>query len=341
MRKRLFLIFLCVALLMIIPGCSSLKSDKIIMKFGHTLSPTHSIQLSAEYFAKRMEELTDGRVEVQIFPSGQLGGEREQLESLMAGGHDFHMGTQAPLINWTPEFAVLDLPYLINSEQEADLLLNGKVGKALLDLLPDYGLYGLGWAENGFREITSNKRPIKSPGDFGGMLIRTMENKIMMDTFALWGANPTPMAVTEVYTALQQGTVDGQENPASLIEVQKFHEVQDYMSISDHFYSPFIFYASKIKMDSWPEDIQEAVRIAAAEACEYQKKVAREQNAQAIINIGESGTELYYFTEEDKAKWFEAAKPIYEKYYDYIGKDIVDLTMQELERIRAELSEQK
>src|SRR5690606_5330440 len=140
---------------------------------------------------------------------------------------------------------------------------------------------------------------------------------------------------TEVYTALQQGTIDAQENPASLIEAQRFHEVQDYMSISDHFYSPFIFYASKVKMDSWPEDIQEAVRIAAAETCEYQRKLAREQNAQSIINIGNSGTELYYFTEEDKEKWRNSALPIYEKYREVIGEDIFDLTMEELEKIRS------
>lgn len=335
MRKKLCIVLLLLMLVLTFTGCSRADgNDKIILKYGHTLAPDHSLQLTGEFFAKRMDELTNGRVEVQVFPSGQLGGEKAQLESLMAGGHDFHMGTQAPLINWAPEFSILDLPYLLYSEEEADTLLSGKVGQSLLDMLPDYGLYGLGWGENGFRLITNNERPIVRPEDFRGMLIRTMENKVMLDTFKRWNANPTPMSVTEVYTALQQGTVDGQENPASLIYSQRFQEVQKYMSVSDHFYSPFIFYASKVKMDMLPEDIREAVWQAGAEACEFQKNLAREQNAQSIKDIEASGTEVYYFTDEDKKVWNESSRSIYEDYRDFIGDDIFDLTMEEVAKTR-------
>lgn len=335
MKKKLSIVLLLLLLIMTFTGCGNAdKQDKIILKYGHTLAPSHSLNLAGEFFAKRMDELTNGRVEVQIFPSGQLGGEKAQLESLMAGGHDFHMGTQAPMSNWTTEFSILDLPYLFYSEQEADTLLAGEVGDSLLELLPDYALYGLGWGENGFRLITNNKNPIVKPQDFGGMLIRTMENKMMLDTFARWNANPTPMSITEVYTALQQGTVDGQENPASLIYAQKFHEVQKYMSISNHFYSPFIFYASEVKMNMLPEDIREAVWQAAAETCEYQRNLAREQNAQSIKDIEASGTEVYYFTDEDKAIWNESSKSIYEDYRSFIGEEIFDLTIEEIAKIR-------
>lgn len=335
MKKKLGIVLLLLVLVLTFSGCSNADGgDKIILKYGHTLSPSHHLNQAGEFFAQRLDELTDGRVELQIFPSGQLGGEKAQLESLMAGGHDFHMGTQAPMSNWTTEFSVLDLPYLIFSEEEADELLDGKVGQELLNILPDFGLYGLGWGENGFRLLTNSKNPIVKPDDFGGMLIRTMENRMMLDTFSRWGANPTPMSITEVYTALQQGTVDGQENPASLIHAQRFNEVQKYMSVSNHFYSPFVLYASKVKMDMLPEDIKEAVWQAAAETSVYQRQLAREQNAQSILDIEASGTEVYYFTDEDKAIWNESSRSIYEDYRSFIGEDIFDLTMEEIEKIR-------
>lgn len=342
-QKKFIVLMLTLVLVLVISGCSKNtvsnsdnagKEDKIILKFGHTTSTDHAIQLSAELFAKRVSELTNGRVEVQIFPSGQLGGEKAQLESLIDGGHDFHMGTQAPLMNWTPKFAIFDLPYLVYSYEEADALLKSDVAADLLNGLPEIGLYGLGWAENGFRLITNNVRPIKSPEDFGGMLVRTMENKMMLDTFELWGCNPTPMAFTEVYTALQQGTVDGQENPASLIVANRFYEVQDYMSVSNHLYSPFIFYASKIKMDSLPEDIQEAIRTAAKEACEFEIEKVREQNEAAVKTIKDSGTEVYYLNEDEMQKFKDVSMPIYEEYRSVIGENIYDTTMELIEEIR-------
>ncbi|MDO5041042.1 MAG: TRAP transporter substrate-binding protein [Peptoniphilus sp.] len=338
MRKiiKLFLISLCILALTGCGGTSASGKEKIIIKYGTTLAPEHSLNKCGEYLKERMYELSDGRVEVQIFPSGQLGGEKAQIESLMAGGHDLHMGSQALISNWIPEYSVLDLPYLVYNEQEAEQLLKGEVGEKLLTALEDIGLYGMGWGENGFRLFTNNKNPVKHPEDFGGMIIRSMENKLMLDAMAHWGANPTPMSITEVYTALQQDTIDGQENPASLIYSQRFNEVQKYMSVSNHFYSPFVLYGSKAKIDRLPEDIKAMLFQACREACDYQIEVAREQNTQNIKDIEASGTEVYYFTDEDKSYWREKSEEIYEKYRPVIGEETFDYVMEEIEKIRGE-----
>ncbi len=309
------------------PAGAEKQPEKIVLRFGHTTStetPTHK---GAQYFADKVKEKTNGRVEVQIFPGGQLGGEKAQLEGLMAGTHDFHLGTQAPLSNWLPQFMALDLPYLISSEQQADKILNGEVGKYLLNLLPSKGLYGLGWGENGFRDFTNSKRPLFTPDDLKGLKIRVMENKLMIDTFKLWGCDPTPIPFPEVYTALQQKTVDGQENPAILIEKSRFYEVQKYLSITHHFYSPLILYASKVTMDKLPEDIKKAIFEAGAEACEYQKKVLREDNAKAVAVMEKAGIQVNRLTPEQMKVWADTSRPIYEMYKDKMGADIYEKVM--------------
>ena len=262
-----------------------------------------------------------------MFPGGQLGGEKAQLEGLMAGTHDFTMVTQAPLSNWLPQFMALDMPYLISNEAQADKVLAGDVGKYLADLLPGKGLYLLGWGENGFRNFTNNARPLQKPDDLKGLKIRVMENRLMIDTLKMWGCDPTPIPFTELYTALQQGTVDGQENPVTLIETSRFNEVQKFLTISNHFYSPFIFYGSKITMDKLPADLQKAIREAAQEASDYQKKLVREDNAKAVAKMEKAGMKVNRLTDAELKMWADKSRPIYEMYKDKMGAEIYNKVM--------------
>lgn len=318
-----------------IAGCGGGKKEPaaggtpkvITMRYGHTMATEHAIHKAAVFFAEKVKEKTQGRVEVKVFPGGQLGGEKAQLEGLMAGTHDFFLGTQAPLSNWLPQFLALDLPYLITSEAQADKILAGDVGKYLTELLPSKGLYSLGWGENGFRNFSNNVRALHKPEDLKGLKIRVMENRLMIDTFKLWGCDPTPIPINEVYTALQQGTVDGQENPVSLIEANRFHEVQKYLTISNHFYSPFILYASKATMDKLPADLQKAIREAGAEASVYEKKIVREDNAKAVDKMQKAGIKVNRLTDAEIKVWKEKALPVYDMYKDKMGVEIYNKVM--------------
>jgi tripartite ATP-independent transporter DctP family solute receptor len=306
------------------------EPEKIVLRYGHCVATTDPIHKAAEYMAEKVKEKTNGQVEIQVFPSGQLGGEKEQLEGLMAGTHDFFLGTQAPLSNWLPQFMSLDMPYMISSIEQADELLAGDVGTYLMDLLPTKGLYGLGWGENGFRSFTNNKRPLYLPSDMKGLKIRTMQNKLMMDTFALWGADPTPIAFTEVYTALQQKTVDGQETPVSLIESSKFYEVQKYLSLTNHFYSPFILYGSKTTLDKLPEDVKKIIFEVGLDSMVYQKKVVRESNASAVEKMKKQGIEVNEVSPDQIKVWAESSKPIYDQYKSVMGEEIYNKVMDAL-----------
>ena len=319
----------------LVAGCGGKKDaaaaggDKkpITLRMGHAVPNEHSVHRATVFFAEKVKEKTQGKVEIKIFPGGQLGGEKAQLEGLMAGTHDFTMVTQAPLSNWLPQFMALDMPYLISNEVQADKILAGDVGKYLANLLPGKGLYLLGWGENGFRNFTNNARALHTPEDLKGMKIRVMENRLMIDTFKLWGCDPTPIPFTELYTALQQGTVDGQENPVTLIETSRFNEVQKFLTISNHFYSPFIFYSSKMTMDKLPADLQKAVREAAQEACDYQKKLVREDNAKAVDKMEKAGMKVNRLTDAELKVWATTSRPIYEMYKDKMGAEIYSKVM--------------
>jgi tripartite ATP-independent transporter DctP family solute receptor len=319
---------------LLVAGCGAKKdaaagSDKkpVTLRIGHAVANEHSVHKAIVFFADKVKEKTQGKVEIKIFPGGQLGGEKAQLEGLMAGTHDFTMVTQAPLSNWLPQFMALDLPYLISNEAQADKVLSGEVGKYLADLLPSKGLYHLGWGENGFRNFTNNARPLQKPEDLKGMKIRVMENRLMIDTFKLLGCDPTPIPFTELYTALQQGTVDGQENPVTLVETGRFNEVQKFLTISNHIYSPFVFYASKMSMDKLPADLQKAIREAAQEACDYQKKLVREDNANATARVEKAGMKVNRLTDAEIKLWAEKTRPVYDMYKDKMGTEVYNKVM--------------
>ncbi|CDZ75347.1 PBP2_TRAP_Siap_TeaA_like [Peptoniphilus sp. ING2-D1G] len=333
-RKTIFSILMLVLLISTLTACKKKGEDeKYTLRIGTTLAPNHALSQGAEYFAKRMDELTDGKVEVWTFPGASLGGEKQMLESMMAGGLDFAIITQSPLTNWIPEMRLVDLPFLFHTEEEVDYILGGEIGNHLFSYLPDYGLYGYGWAENGFRQITNSKRPVKVPADLDGMLIRTMENPLMMDAVSSWGGSPTPLPTGEIYTALQQGTVDGQENPTNQIISQKYYEAQKYLTYTNHFYSPCIFYGSKARIDKLPEDIQEDIKIAAAEACEFQRELSRKQMREADAEMDQY-LECYTPTPEELQLWIDASAPTYENYASDIGKDVIDRTQELLKEFR-------
>ena len=307
-----------------------------VIRAGIGLNDQHPQYKGLLKFKEIVEEKTDGAIEVETFHSGQLGDDRTMTEALQLGSQEVTIPSTAPLANFVPEFSVYDFPFLFPNEEVADKVLDGEVGQKLLDKLEDQNLVGLAYWENGFRNVTNSKHEIKTVEDFKGLKLRTMENDLHLEAFRALGANPTPMAFTELFTAMQQGTVDGQENPYATIYLQKFYEVQDYVSNSNHVYSPFVFLMGKEFFDGLTEEQQKIVKDAAVEAGQYERKLNREANDKYLADLQKEGVTYTEISEEEHAKMKKLVQPVIDKYADQIGKDIVSEVYDAVEKASKE-----
>lgn len=277
-------------------------------KVGTTTAPEGHYVMGLIDLQKRLEEYSNGEMTLDIYPNSQLGNERDMMENVGMGVQEMCLISTGPIPNFVPDFAVLDLPYLFENEEEAYQVLDGEIGQSLLAQLESQSIKGLGFWENGFRQVTNNKKEIVTPEDLKGMKIRTMENNVHMATYEAFGATATPMAWSEIFTALQQGTVDGQENPIAIIESAKVYEVQKYVSMIDLFYSPCVLMISQSVYDSLAPEQQEILLKAAEEAKEYQREYSRNYTKDAIKTMQESGVTV---TEVEKTVWKELASSVY------------------------------
>ncbi|MDN3556192.1 TRAP transporter substrate-binding protein [Halomonas maura] len=292
------------------------------VNLGHTLSDSSHYSVGADAFKETLERLSDGEFEVVEHPSGALGGERAMIEGLQIGTVDLVITSTGPLGNFVPETYVLDLPFLFEDYDEARCVLDGEVGQDLLDKMGDHDLVGLAWSENGFRHMTNSKRPVTSPGDAEGLKVRTMENKVHMEAFEQMGVHPTPMAFPEVFTALQQGTVDGQENPITVIVATKFWEVQDHLSLTGHVYSPAVVLGSPILLDGLSEEERGWFEQAAQASAEATREEVSRLESEGVELLRENGMTVE--TDIDKAPFQEAVKPAYQIYTDQYGSEMLD-----------------
>lgn len=296
------------------------SGETINIRVGHVLAPTHPYQLGLEKFAELVAEKTDGRVKVQAFHSSQLGNERDMVEGLQLGTLEMTLVSTAPLSSFTNKFEVFDLPFIFKDTESARNILDGSIGQELLDTLQDQGILGLCYFENGFRSVTNNKMPITKPEDLKGLKIRTMESPIHMASFEVMGADPTPMAFGELFTALQQGTIDGQENPLAIVDTSKFYEVQKYLSLTEHFYAPAPLLISKDFFEGLDADLQEAIKEAAIEARDYERGLLDEMNQRLLGELEQRGMKI---NEVDKQPFIDAVQPVYQEFESRIGKDLI------------------
>ncbi len=301
------------------------------IKAGIGLNEDHPQYKGLLKFKEIVEKKTDGKVKVETYHSGQLGDDRSMTEALQLGTQEVTIPSTAPLANFVPEFSVFDIPFLFPNEEVADKVLDGQVGQDILKKLEDQNLVGLAYWENGFRDVTNSKHPIKTMDDFKGLKLRTMENDLHLDAFKALGANPTPMAFTELFTAMQQGTVDGQENPYATIYLQKFYEVQKYVSNTHHIYSPFVFLMSKDFYDGLSEDQQKIVKEAAVEAGKYERKLNREANDKYLDKLQEEGMKYTEISPEAREEMKKAVQPVIDDYKSEIGEETVDKVYQAIE----------
>jgi C4-dicarboxylate-binding protein DctP len=316
------IIALCTALLLSLSAAAS--ADPIIIKFSHVVAPDTPKGRAAEKFKQLAEKMTKGQVKVEIYPNSQLYKDREEIEALQSGA----VQMLAPsLAKFGPmgarEFELFDLPFLFSDQEVLHRVMDGDVGKKLFAKLDSKGVIGLAYWDNGFKQMSSN-RPMHHVADFSGLKMRIQSSKVLAAQMKALGANPQVMAFSEVYTALQQGVVDGTENPVSNFYTQKMNEVQKYMTMSNHGYLGYAVIVNKAFWDGLPADIRSELTEAMKEATEYERSIAQRDNDDALAKvIAAKTTTVENLTPAERAEWQKALKPVHKEFESEIGADLI------------------
>ena len=303
-----------------IAGAAPYKAD---LKIASSTAMSHTYNVGAQYFAKLVEERTDGRIKFKFYPDGQLGkGERELLEALQQGSIDIYIGSTGPLGGFSSSVQILDIPFIFRDYVHVDKVLDGPIGASLSADLEKVQMKGLAFWENGFRNLTNSKRVVKTPADAKGLKIRTMENPVHIQAWKAAGVNPTPMAWSEVYGALQQGVIDGQENPVAVILQMKIYEVQKNLSLTQHVYSPAMLIMSMKRWTQIPKEDQAIILKAAQEGAVYQRSLGRANEEQMLAELQKQG--MTVTRDVDKTAWVAAMKPAFDSFSAQFGKEKID-----------------
>ena len=315
-------IALCSALMLSLSMAAS--ADPIVIKFSHVVAPDTPKGRAAEKFKQLAEEKTKGRVKVEIYPNSQLYKDREELEALQLGSVQMlapSMAKFGPM--GAREFELFDLPFIFPNSAALHRVMDGDVGKKLFAKLDTKGVTGLAFWDNGFKQMSSN-RPMHSVADFKGLKMRIQSSKVLDAQMKTLGATPQVMAFSEVYSALQQGVVDGTENPVSNFYTQKMNEVQKHMTMSNHGYLGYAVVTNKKFWDELPADIRSALTAAMKEATEFERDIAQKDNDEALEKVrATKTTEVYVLTESERAAWVKALLPVHAEFESVIGKDLI------------------
>jgi tripartite ATP-independent transporter DctP family solute receptor len=301
------------------------KEPEMVIKVSNGVAEKHpAVVALREKFKTIVEEKTNGRYVVEVYHSNQLGDDVKATEALRAGTLEACVTSTAPLVGFTKELAIFDIPFLFPDEKTADAVLDGPIGEKMSALMPSKGLINLAWWENGFRHLTNSKLAVKTPEDLKGMKVRTMENAFHLAAWKAMGANPTPMSWSEVFTALQQHAMDGQENPVPNFYTARIHEVNKYITTTGHIYSPFMFLFSKKIFDTIPKEDQDIIVAAAKEAGLYERQLNREATETYLAEIEKEGGVVTRLTAEDKKPFMELTAGVWDEVADKVGKDLVE-----------------
>lgn len=317
--KRLATIFFTVILSVVIAVPAF--AGKVVIKLGHIAEPIHPYGQGADHFAKLVKEKSGGEIEVKVFPTSQLGGQKDLIEGLIFGTVDMALVGTAVLGQFQPQISLFDLPFLFQDREHAYKSLD-TVGMKIGKELEPKGIKLLGYMENGIRHLTNNIRPVKTPADMTDLKIRVMTNKIYIEMMKALGASPTPMAFGELYSAMQQGTVDGQENPSAHIWTKRFFEVQKYASKTAHAYAPEPVVISMITWSRLTPAQQKIIQDSADEAIAWQRQLSEKQDKEFWDKIKATGK--IEVIEVDRTAFIEATRPVYKQFADVVGQDNID-----------------
>jgi tripartite ATP-independent transporter DctP family solute receptor len=294
-------------------------SAQTVLKLGYATSKDSHYGVGSTVFCDEIDKGTQGRYKCQQFPNSALGGEREQIEAVQLGTQDLVNTSTGPLGNFVPEVKVVDIPFLFRNYDHARKVMDGPIGQDILKKMQAKGLIGLAWTENGFRHMTNNKHAIVNAEDARGLKMRTMENKVHMEGYKTFGILPTPMPFPELFTALQQGTVDGQENPIPVILASKFSQVQKHLSLTGHVYSPAVLILSPAVWGKLSEADKKVFVEAAQKGGAAQRKKVNDDEANGIAQLKKEGMQV---VEQVNGESFrKAVAPAYANYAKEFGAD--------------------
>lgn len=300
----------------------SLALAQTTMKISISVAQNSHQGVAIDTFAREVEKRTNGRYKIQPFYSASLGSEREAIEAVQLGTQELTFTSTGPVPNFVPEARILDIPFLFRDKAHARSVLDGPIGQEMLKPFEAKGFKALAWAENGVRHMTNSKRAVNTPDDLKGLKMRTMENPVHVAAYKGFGIITTPMAFAEVFTALQQGTVDGQENPLSVIMASKFDQVQKHLTLTGHVYSPAIFLMNKGMFDKLSPADQQAFLAAAAEGTKANRARVDEDDAKGVAELRSRGMQV--IENVDKAKFQAALTPVYAEFERQFGKANID-----------------
>jgi tripartite ATP-independent transporter DctP family solute receptor len=305
-----------------------------VIKFANQNAKGHPIVQGMDKFAELVEQKSGGRLKVQVFPGGALGSDQANVSALQGGTLEMASMNSGIFASIVKEFAVYDFPFMFGNPREADAVLDGPFGKQLHAKLEDKGLVGLAYYELGFRHITNNRRPITKVEDIAGLKLRVIPNPINVDWVSALGANPTPLPFPELYAALEQRAVDGQENPVATIWGAKFHEVQKYLTLTYHQYNPQSVVVSKKFWDSLSADDRRILQEAALESAKFQRQQARASVDSTLDNLKKAGMQVNELPAAEVAKMRERMKPVIAKHTAAVGEATVAALQAELDKQR-------
>ncbi len=313
-------------------------AEPIVIRFSHVVAPNTPKGKAADYFKRLAEERTAGRVKVEVYPNSQLYKDREEMEALQLGAVQMlapSLSKFGPL--GVRQFELFDLPYIFPNKETLYRVMDGDIGRRLFSLLEPKGIIGLAYWDNGFKQMSAN-RPLRKLEDFKGLKMRIQSSKVLEAQMKALGANPQVMAFSEVYTALQQGVVDGTENPLSNLYTQKMHEVQKHLTISDHGYLGYAVIVNKKFWEGLPTDIRATLEKAMQEATAYEREIAQKENDDALAAVRRAGTtEIYILPNDERRRWWQALLPVHKEFEDKIGRDLIQAAY----RVAAEVEREK
>lgn len=303
-------------------------ADKpLIIKFSHVTAVDSVKGKSANYFAELVDEKTEGRVKVEVYPSSQLYGDADELDALVSGNVHMIAPSVTKMVKIDPRWQYVDMPYLFKDEEHVQKFFDSEVAHELFnsEQLAQNDIKGMAFWPNGFKHFSNNKHPLVKPEDFKGLKFRTQAGQVLEKQFESLGAGSATISFGETYAALQQGTVDGAENPFNNFDTMKFYEVQKYLSTTQHGRLDYAIFVNKSFWESMPEDLRVLVEEALAEATEYAQKLAAEENQNPSEKIKSLGTvEVYEMTDEERQALREALQPVYDEFTDVITKELID-----------------
>ena len=332
--KKLIRLALAVSLVSAFTSAISADFQTRIIRFGYGLAEDSNQGRAVKAFADDLVKRSGGKLRAKGFASASLGNDNQMQNALIGGAQEMTVVSTATLVGIDDNFGIYDLPFVFRNEQEADAILDGSFGTKLAARLESKGLVGLVYWENGFRNLTNSKRPITRMEDLQGIKLRVMQNPVYIDMFNGFGANAIPLAFSELFTALESHTVDGQENPVNTIQSSKFYEVQKYLSITKHVYSPWIVLASKKWWDGLSADERKAIQEAAVTSRAFERKDSREAGVKALDTLKAQGMQVTLISAKELERMQDAARPAIAKFSANGHADLVKELQTELAKVR-------